>query len=169
MFTAHTTLSICLLSLLCINIATNAAQISGYLPLETQFLAPQNAARAVRGMKPLVWDSRVAKYAQGYANRRRRDCELTHSNGPYGENIFWGSGKDWSAAEAATAWVSEKRFYKYWSNSCAWGKMCGHYTQIVWRGSKRVGCARAVCDGGKGVFMTCNYDPPGNYVGERPY
>ncbi|PIN20520.1 Defense-related protein containing SCP domain [Handroanthus impetiginosus] len=134
-----------------------------------QFLRLQNAARAALRLPPLVWDANIASYAAWYANRRRADCALKHSNGPYGENIFCGSGNQWTAAQAAVAWVSERREYNYWSNSCAYGQECGHYTQIVWKGTRRIGCARVVCYGGKGVFMICNYDPPGNYVGERPY
>lgn len=134
-----------------------------------QFLGAQNAARAALRLPPLVWDAKVARYAASYAAKRRFDCELEHSNGEYGENIFWGSGSGWTAAQAAAAWVSERRGYNYWSNTCAYGADCGHYTQIVWRGTRRVGCARVVCFGGRGVFMICNYDPPGNYMGEKPY
>ncbi|KAL0359779.1 UNVERIFIED_CONTAM: Pathogenesis-related protein PR-1 [Sesamum calycinum] len=134
-----------------------------------QFLSVQNAARAALKLPPLVWDPNIARYAAWYANQRRVDCELEHSNGPYGENIFWGSGNGWTAAQAAAAWVSERREYNYWSNSCVYGQECGHYTQIVWKDTRRMGCARVVCYGGRGVFMICNYDPPGNYIGERPY
>lgn len=134
-----------------------------------QFLGAQNAARAALRLPPLTWDPKLARYAAAYANRRRGDCALKHSEGPYGENIFWGSGNGWTAGQAAAAWVEERRGYNYWSNSCAYGQECGHYTQIVWKGSRRIGCARVVCYGGKGVFMICNYDPPGNYIGERPY
>ncbi|KAG4970084.1 hypothetical protein JHK85_036505 [Glycine max] len=134
-----------------------------------QFLIPQNAARAVLRLRPLVWDSKLAHYAQWYANQRRNDCALEHSNGPYGENIFWGSGTGWKPAQAVSAWVEERQWYNYWHNSCANGQMCGHYTQIVWSTTRKIGCASVVCSGGKGTFMTCNYDPPGNYYGERPY
>ncbi|KAJ4823769.1 Cuticle-degrading protease [Turnera subulata] len=120
-------------------------------------------------MRPLVWDARLAGYAQWYANQRRYDCALRHSNGPYGENIFWGSGSAWTPAQAVAAWLAERRWYNYRSNSCSGDRDCGHYTQIVWRNTRRIGCARVVCFGGAGVFMTCNYDPPGNFVGERPY
>ncbi|XP_030443261.2 pathogenesis-related protein PR-1-like [Syzygium oleosum] len=134
-----------------------------------QFLAPQNAARAAIQMPPLAWDLRLASYADWWAGQRQRDCALMHSNGPYGENIFWGSGTGWNPGQAVAAWVSERRWYDYRSNGCARGQMCGHYTQIVWRSTRRVGCAVEVCLNGGGTFMVCEYDPPGNYIGERPY
>ncbi|XP_021755381.1 pathogenesis-related protein 1-like [Chenopodium quinoa] len=134
------------------------------------YLKVQNDARNVVGVPPLSWDNRLAAYAQWWANQRRYDCALQHSRGPYGENIFWGSGgSDWSPAFAAQYWVDEKKWYDYNTNSCAYGKDCGHYTQIVWKSSTRVGCAKVVCYNGRGVFITCNYDPPGNYIGSRPY
>ncbi|KAF5956625.1 hypothetical protein HYC85_003850 [Camellia sinensis] len=142
---------------------------STYINYMNQFLAPQNAARSALRMQPLAWDVKLARYAKWYANQRRFDCHLKHSNGPYGENIFWGSGYDWTPAQASAAWVSERKWYNYGSNSCAGGQECGHYTQIVWSSTRRVGCARVTCSGGRGVFMTCNYDPPGNFIGEKPY
>lgn len=140
-----------------------------YISIAKQFLDPQNAARAAVRMPALVWDDKLAYYAQQYANQRRFDCALRHSNGPYGENIFWGSGNGWTPSQAVAAWVAEKKWYNYWSNSCSGNQECGHYTQIVWRKTRRIGCARVTCFGGRGVFMTCNYDPPGNYIGEKPY
>uniref|UniRef100_A0A7N0ZU73 SCP domain-containing protein n=1 Tax=Kalanchoe fedtschenkoi TaxID=63787 RepID=A0A7N0ZU73_KALFE len=161
----------CLLSL--ITLCASAPRPDRPPPSDgSQFLAAHNAARASlgAGLRPLVWDPEVAKFAQSYANMRKGDCALRHSsNMKYGENIFWGSGSQWAPAQAVGAWFSEKRWYNYGSTSCARGQMCGHYTQIVWRSTQRLGCAKVVCSGGKGVFITCNYDPPGNYVGERPY
>ncbi|XP_058728725.1 pathogenesis-related protein PR-1 [Vicia villosa] len=142
---------------------------SNYRSFPNQFLIPQNIARAAVGLHPLVWDEKLTHYAQWYANQRRNDCALEHSNGPYGENIFWGSGIGWNPAQAVGAWVDEKQYYNYWHNSCVDGEMCGHYTQVVWGATTKVGCASVVCSEGKGTFMTCNYDPPGNYYGERPY
>ncbi|XP_050210804.1 pathogenesis-related protein 1-like [Mercurialis annua] len=130
--------------------------------------AHNEARRAVgAGLQPMTWDNTVAAFAQNYANQRINDCALRHSGGPYGENIALSSG-DFSGSAAVKLWVDEKAFYNYNSNSCAAGKQCGHYTQVVWRKSVRLGCARVRCTNG-GTFITCNYDPRGNFVGEKPY
>ncbi|WZZ25824.1 hypothetical protein YC2023_009225 [Brassica napus] len=129
-----------------------------------QFLFRQNLVRAQRLEAPLIWDRRLQNYAQNWANQRKGDCALRHSfqNGEFsfGENIFHGYGKNWSPADAVVAWASEKRHYNYGSNTCDPGKVCGHYTQMVWKNTRRVGCARVKCNSGA-IFMTCNYDPPG--------
>ncbi|KAH7575467.1 hypothetical protein JRO89_XS02G0118000 [Xanthoceras sorbifolium] len=131
------------------------------------YLRAHNAARAQVGVGPIRWDDRVAAYAQNYANQRKGDCRLVHSGGPYGENIAWSSG-DMTGTAAVKMWVDEKPRYDYNSNSCVGGE-CRHYTQVVWRNSVRLGCAKVRCDNGRGTFITCNYDPPGNFVNQRPY
>ncbi|XP_024979355.1 pathogenesis-related protein PR-1 type-like [Cynara cardunculus var. scolymus] len=133
------------------------------------YVDAHNRARAQVGVGPMTWDSRVASFAQNYANQRQGDCQLIHSqNRPYGENLAGGSGFELTGVGAVNLWVGEKADYDYNSNTCAPGKVCGHYTQVVWRKSVRLGCARVKCNNGA-WFVTCNYDPPGNYVGEKPY
>ncbi|CAI0448628.1 unnamed protein product [Linum tenue] len=99
------------------------------------YLNAHNGARAAVGVGPVTWDGRVAAYAQSYANQRAAaDCSLVHSDGPYGENIAWGSG------------------------------------QLTGIDAVRIiGCAKATCSGGRGTFVICNYNPPGNWIGQRPY
>lgn len=41
-----------------------------------------------------------------------------------------------------------------------------NYTQIAWNGRKH---NVLVALAPNAIFITCNYDPPGNVVGERPY
>lgn len=134
-----------------------------------EFLEVQNEARHEVGLDPFVWDDEVAAYAASYANQRLSDCTMVHSNGPFGENIAWSSG-EMSAEDAAGMWINEKQYYDYNSNTCndPNGGTCLHYTQVVWKNSLRLGCAKVVCNSGA-TFITCNYDPPGNYPGERPY
>ncbi|XP_062177188.1 pathogenesis-related protein 1-like [Alnus glutinosa] len=135
---------------------------------EQDYLSAHNAARAAVGVPALIWDEQVAAYAQNYANTHIGDCNLVHSQGgSYGENLAWSSG-DLSGTAAVNMWVDEKASYDYNSNSCAAGAMCGHYTQVVWRNSVRLGCAKVRCNNG-GTFIGCNYDPPGNYIGQKPY
>ncbi|XP_021903795.1 basic form of pathogenesis-related protein 1-like [Carica papaya] len=131
------------------------------------FLDAHNAARDEVGVEPLAWDNTVAAYAQHYANKRIHDCQLVHSGGPYGENLAWGI-PDLSAVDASKMWVIEKPNYDYDSNSCVAGQMCLHYTQVVWRNSRLIGCGKAKCNNGA-TFIVCNYDPPGNFIGETPY
>ncbi|CAL4969401.1 unnamed protein product [Urochloa decumbens] len=148
---------------------TATTSIVGAQDTAQEFLDLQNAARAEVGVAPLSWDDTVAAYARTYAAERKGDCELLHSGGLYGENIFWGSaGANWTAADAVSAWVSEKQSYNCSDNSCG-GQSCGHYTQVVWANTTTVGCATVTCDGRNGVFIVCEYDPPGNLVGQRPY
>jgi pathogenesis-related protein 1 len=136
------------------------------------FVDLHNAARAEVGVGPVTWDGSVAAWAQDYAETHRSDCELKHSprGRPYGENLYGGAGggASWSAADAVNAWVSEKAGYDYGSNTCSL-ETCLHYTQVVWRSSTAIGCARVVCDSGDGLFIICSYDPPGNFIGQSPY
>ncbi|XP_059313863.1 basic form of pathogenesis-related protein 1-like [Lycium ferocissimum] len=131
------------------------------------YLNAHNAARRRVGVGPMKWDNRVAAFAQNYANKRIGDCRMQHSGGPYGENLA-AAFPQLHAAGAVKMWVDEKQWYNYNSNTCQAGKVCGHYTQVVWRNSVRLGCARVRCNNGW-YFITCNYDPPGNWRGQRPY
>ncbi|XP_076919362.1 pathogenesis-related leaf protein 4-like [Bidens hawaiensis] len=132
------------------------------------YLNAHNAARAQVGVGNMVWSPTLAAYAQNYANQRARDCNLIHSGGPYGENLAKGGGA-FSGTAAVNLWVNEKADYNHNSNTCASGKVCGHYTQVVWRNSNQLGCARVQCANNGGWFIICSYNPPGNYVGQSPY
>lgn len=144
----------------------------GCIGESVQFLFAHNMVRAAKWELPLIWDFNLENYAKWWAGQRQSDCALVHSFPEFGfklgENIFWGSGSNWTPPDAVRAWADEEKYYSYSTNTCTFGEQCGHYTQIVWKNTRRIGCARVVCDSGD-VFMTCNYDPVGNYIGERPY
>ncbi|MCK5917058.1 MAG: SCP-like extracellular [Cocleimonas sp.] len=150
-------------------------------------LTSHNSVRARVGLKPLHWSNKLAKYAQQWANHQAntQNCYMKHRphhSGPFkqihGENLFWASPKRWSdgkvelqqisISEVIKSWADEDIDYNYNSNSCRLGAQCGHYTQIVWHETQAVGCAIAICPD-KSQLWVCNYNPPGNYIGERPY
>ncbi|WJX22135.1 proteinase B [Trifolium repens] len=133
----------------------------------TDFTNAHNAARSAVGVPNIIWNNTLAEVARNYSNKHKADCQLVHSGSRYGENLA-GSTGDLSGTNAVKLWVNEKKNYNYSSNSCASGAVCGHYTQVVWKNSKRLGCAKVRCNNG-GTFITCNYDPPGNYQGQKPY
>ncbi|XP_024365166.1 pathogenesis-related protein PRB1-2 [Physcomitrium patens] len=144
-----------------------AAQSS--VAVQQEFLTPHNNARKDVGVDALVWSKELEDYARSYAQSQRDSClPLTHSNGNYGENLFWGSGQNWTPFEAVTAWNDEKVDYNYNTNTCAPNKVCGHYTQVVWNTTTHVGCASEMCSD-DGIYIICSYDPPGNWIGEKPH
>ncbi|AEC06313.1 Pathogenesis-related protein 1 [Arabidopsis thaliana] len=140
------------------------------VPLKAQdsqqdYVNAHNQARSQIGVGPMQWDEGLAAYARNYANQLKGDCRLVHSRGPYGENLAK-SGGDLSGVAAVNLWVNEKANYNYDTNTC--NGVCGHYTQVVWRNSVRLGCAKVRCNNG-GTIISCNYDPPGNYANQKPY
>ena len=122
----------------------------------------------------LRWSPTLATTAQAYANL----CIWQHSGAPgLGENLY--AAAPWSAAQtaAASSWAAEEAHYNYSSNTCDAGEVCGHYTQMVWRSTSQVGCGIRNCSTGSPfgasfpnwTLVVCNYTPPGNYNGQRPY
>ncbi|BAT00792.1 pathogenesis-related protein 1 [Oryza sativa Japonica Group] len=140
---------------------------------KAQFVKLHNDARAAVGVKAQVsWSEAVAAKAREHAST----CRTDHIQGPYGENLWWGwsSTAGWvgKPADAMGSWVGEKPYYDRSSNKCVGGKVCGHYTQVVWSRTTQIGCARVTgcnINGRSSTLIACNYNPRGNINGERPY
>jgi hypothetical protein len=124
----------------------------------------------------LAWDDTLADHARAYAAVMARTGRFQHAEQPMGpgregENLFMGSAGAYSYAEMAGLWVAEKRQFSNGafpaiSTSGRWQDV-GHYTQVVWRGTTRVGCA--LSSGGGQDYLVCRYAPPGNVWGQKAF
>lgn len=131
-------------------------------------LAAHNAVRAKVGVSPLVWSAELAALARSWSKKLAAGGSLRHRpDTAYGENLFAAEGERVAPAFVVKSWASEAQSFDAATNRCRAGADCLHYTQIVWRNTKRVGCA-AGRKGDREVWV-CYYDPAGNWEGERPY
>lgn len=132
----------------------------------SELLQPQNEIRVRVGVPPLVWSPQLAAAAQDWADHLIQTGGFAHTpNDPYGENLYEIDGATASPAQVVGAWADEARYYDVRTDSCT--SVCGHYTQIVWRATRGVGCGVASAAGRE--IWVCEYDPPGNMIGHRPY
>ncbi|KAG0203495.1 hypothetical protein BGX28_004248 [Mortierella sp. GBA30] len=129
---------------------------SAKLTAEQQLiLNTHNKYRAKHQAPPLTWNNNAANFG----NKWIQQCQFKHSGGPHGENLAAGY-KDFGAA--IDAWYNEVKFYDY--NRPGFTMKTGHFTQVVWKGTKSVGCAKKFCPGSNWYIYICEYDPPGNIV-----
>lgn len=130
-------------------------------------LETHNKWRKQVGVGDLEWSDEIAKSALEWAKTLEKDCGFYHSDSDFGENLWMGTSGAYQTASVVDSWGEEKADYNYSSNKCKPGRVCGHYTQIVWKNTTKVGCAQVECDGM--TIWVCQYDPPGNWVGQKPY
>ena len=149
------------------------------------YLHAHNVIRAKKGAHPLTWNTKLASAAQKVV----ATCQFQHSHGrfgDYGENLAAGNGS-YPIATAVEDWIDEERDYD------PRHPVPSHYTQVVWKGSRQVGCAVHYCPmltvanievsvstcaffymmltsaSAQGAhFYACEYYPPGNYIGRFP-
>ncbi|XP_071844138.1 Golgi-associated plant pathogenesis-related protein 1-like [Apostichopus japonicus] len=133
-------------------------------------LEAHNNYRAQHGAPPLKLNGNINKYAQRWANRCAKKATLQHrKNGKYGENIHF--AYDSQGVDSITGATASKAFYdeisKYNFNSAQFAQGTGHFTQLVWKNSKRMGVGVAFNPKNKNqVYAVFNYDPAGNVQGQ---
>ncbi len=146
-----------------------------------EILTAHNQIRDKLHLPRLKWSNELADIAKDwvYTLQENYECQMIHSRIPdLGENLYWASPIMYSTGrkemqtvrpfDVVGAWGKERKYYRYDINRCAYGKVCGHYTQLIWRDTTKVGCAKMICPDRSQVW-SCNYNPPGNYIGQRPY
>jgi len=189
-----------LIGVLCLLLARSAAA-DFTVQQEQAVLAGHNEIRSdvarglvgdeppARDMVKLDWDDDLALVAQNWVDRcswghnPSRTSEfaaLVGGNTYVGENlaVYGTTGSPPNLADfALDLWFEEVADYTYGPFQSAGANTAGHYTQVVWAGTHRVGCALAVCPGSAfgwpssftAYYISCDYARGGNYVGQYPY
>lgn len=139
---------------------------------EARLLALHNRERAQVRVQPLGWDSRLASAAAAFAAFLAQQGRIFHSppggRPGQGENLWMGTRAAYSLEEMVGHWATERRLFRPGvfpdvSSSGHWSDVA-HYTQIIWPGTSRVGCALGRSPASD--VLVCRYAPAGNVVGQ---
>ncbi|HUE78771.1 MAG TPA: CAP domain-containing protein [Sphingomicrobium sp.] len=162
------------LAILCGSAAANAASAVLYsrgATDDSRILAMHNRERARMQAPPLQWDPQLAASAASYGPALARLGRLQHSpraNRPgQRENLWMGSRGAFSPEQMVGTWIDERREFRPGvfpnvSRTGNWSDVA-HYTQLIWKGTTRVGCAIHASE--QWDFLICRYSPPGNIDG----
>ncbi|TMW54435.1 hypothetical protein DOY81_000427 [Sarcophaga bullata] len=131
--------------------------------LQEEVLAAHNEYRAKHSCGPLVLNKQLNNLASEWAKHLANTNTLQHrKNNKYGENLYMstGIGKK-THVLAVQSWYEEVQNYNF--NRPGFSPNTGHFSQVVWKTTKELGVG--VATKGDRTWVVCNYDPPGNIVG----
>ncbi len=139
-----------------------------------EILAAHNRYRGAIGLDALEWSNELALEAQRWADYlAKHNGRKIYGSGSVeqGENIWWGSSNAYTFAQMVDCWGSEEKDFSdgVYPAVSKTGKPdnVSHYTQMVWKTTTHVGCAKAVA--GQYDILVCRYSPRGNIAGEKPF
>lgn len=130
-----------------------------------------NQLRSNAGVQPVTWDRALAAAADAYAAELAGTGRWGHSSQAarpgQGENLWMGTRGAFNVDQMVGSWASEGRLFRSGafpavSRSGNWEDV-GHYTQMIWPGSVRVGCA--IRSSASNDYLVCRYSPAGNVMG----
>lgn len=138
---------------------------------EGRLLGVHNAERRRMGIAPLSWNRELAGQAGSWAQSLASKGSFEHSKsrGNVGENLWMGTSGYYSPEAMIGSFVGEKQYFRRGkfpdvSTTGNWSDV-GHYTQLIWPGTKEVGCAKATGRGND--VLVCRYAPAGNVMGQQ--
>jgi len=154
------------------NETPTAAPVRRLSEFQAEALTLHNAFRKRHGVPDLQLDADLCSFAQNWAEKLASASRFDHRpDNEYGENLYsqhqTNPNADCSAETVVESWYGESLGYDFGcepaeSFSCNYG----HFTQLVWRNTSRMGIGKAKASDGKRTVIVANYDPPGNYIGQ---
>ena len=158
----RTLLLICLISAIFSAVTFDLEQV------RKDLLTRHNYYRAKHQAPDLTRLAQLETISQSYSEYLASIGHLVHSsntlNGNYiGENLYMGYNAGYLGTKPVDAWYDEIKDYDF--NKAEFTSGTGHFTQVVWKNSKQVGCGVA-CATNNYCYVTCNYYPAGNYLGQ---
>ncbi|WP_188063633.1 CAP domain-containing protein [Sphingobium sp. KCTC 72723] len=144
--------------------------------LQSVMLDAHNGERTALGLDPLDWDDDLTADAARYAQDMARTGLFRHSprasrTMPSGENLWMGPRRLYGYGVMVGAFLDERKWMRTGgklpdlSTTGRWQDV-GHYSQMIWRGTRKVGCALG--DGANYEYLVCRYLPAGNAFGKGP-
>uniref|UniRef100_A0A0N4ZDE0 SCP domain-containing protein n=1 Tax=Parastrongyloides trichosuri TaxID=131310 RepID=A0A0N4ZDE0_PARTI len=119
--------------------------------------------RRCHNVLPLKVDRGLIDYAQAYANHLSSIDDMRHdptlSTKGQGENLAVSTIPVGYAG--VEMWYDEYKMYDFRSGKYSPG--VGHFTQMVWGGSRIIGCGSAISRTNK-LYVVCRYHPQGNIL-----
>jgi len=152
---------------------TAAASRMVAAPLSWRVLASHNAERARWRVPAMNWDPGLAAAAAVYAAQLAATGRWGHSpraaRPGQGENLWMGTRGYFTPEQMVGGWLSEGRFFRAGvfpmvSRTGNWSDV-GHYSQVIWRGTTKVGCA--IRSSRSNDYLVCRYSPHGNVDGRN--
>lgn len=137
---------------------------------QAEALAEANAYRTKHHAPPLVMDAELNAYALERALSRSEQERLkaghTGLRAQTGENIFWGGDAEaLPGSRAVKKWYDEISAYDFAAAQFSSG--AGHFTQLVWKASTKVGIARVAGQPGEyfETYIVFVFEERGNMSG----
>ena len=137
----------------------------------TEMLQLHNRHRARHCAGPLTISPQLNQIAQSYAEQLAATSKFEHSGNrlgkeALGENLYmqWISrGRvNVSAKAAVKSWYDEIALHDF--KRPVFSAETGHFTQMVWKDTKKMGVGVALSPDKREVYVVTNYYPAGNIV-----
>lgn len=152
--------------------ADSRTRMDPHTELAMRLVGAHNQLREAAAVRPTSWDADLAAAADAYALELAESDKFAHSAGAsrpgQGENLWRGTQGGFTIERMVSDWGSEKRMFRAgrFPNVSTTGRWedVGHYTQIIWTDTLRVGCA--VRASRNYDYLVCRYAQSGNVFGQ---